>query len=82
MTVHSTSKFFKYNQAFKIFVLKINPSMPSKGREGSCNIKNTSFTKNKAIIRDKSKQNRILINLLTSKFFDVGAMTHLFTLPA
>ena len=56
--------------------------MPSKGREGICNIKKTSFTKNKAIIRDRSKQNRILINLLTSKFFDVGAMTHLFTLPA
>ena len=30
--------------------------MPHKGREGSCNMKSTSFTKNKAIIHDKSKQ--------------------------
>ena len=57
MTVHSTWKFFEYNQAFKIFVLKINPSMLYEGREGSCNIKSTSFTKSKAIIHDKLKQN-------------------------
>ena len=31
--------------------------MPYKGPEGSFNIKSTSFTKNKAIIHDKSKQN-------------------------
>ena len=44
----------KDNEAFKIFVLKINLNRSYVGRKCSYNIKNISYTKNKAIMHNKS----------------------------